>query len=151
MTISHIKYEKLETQKYFTSEIFNDEEVNLLFALRSRTVDCKGNFKSKYKDSNLTCQYCKTHEDDQPHMLNCEIIRKNLKSTEVIEEKYEYEDIFKDVWKQKIITQVFKKVIEIREQFKDQTEPGAPDLCTVPVLVNSADLHSCIDGYLSRK
>ena len=149
--ISHIKYEKLETQKYFTSEIFNDEEVNLLFALRSRTVDCKGNFKSKYKDSNLTCQYCKTHEDDQPHMLNCESMRKSLKSTEVIEGKYEYEDIFKDVWKQKIITQVFKKVIEIREQFKDQTEPGAPDLCTVPVLVNSADLHSCIDGYLSRK
>ena len=66
--IHHIKYEKLETQKYLTSEMFSDEEVNLLFALRSRTVDCKGNFKSKYKDMNIICQYCKIHEDDQPHI-----------------------------------------------------------------------------------
>ena len=149
--IHHIKYEKLETQKYVTSEMFSDEEVNLLFALRSRTVDCKGNFKSKYKDMNIICQYCKTHEDHQPHMLNCEMTKKRLKSTEMIKEKFEYEDLFKDVHKQRIITQVFKEIIEVRQKLKDETEPGTPDLCTIPVLVNSTDIHSRIDVYLSRK
>ena len=110
--------------------MLSDKEVNLLFALRSRTVDCNGNFKSKYKDMNIICQYCKIYEDDQPHMLKCEITRKRLKSTAMMKEKYEYEDLFKDVHKQKIVTEVFKEIIEIRKKLKDQTEPGAPDLCT---------------------
>ena len=149
--ICNIRYEKLESQKYLTSEMFSDDEVNLLFALRSRAIDCKGNFKNKYKESNIICQFCKMEEDDQPHMLQCNVIRKNLRSTKVVEEKYEYEDLFKDVRKQKLITEVFTKTIEIRNKLKDETEREASDLCTLPVLVNSSDLHDCIDGYLSRK
>ena len=42
--------------------------------------------------------------------------------------KYEYEDLFQDVNKQKTIKQVFKEIIEIRKKLKDETEPGAPDL-----------------------
>ena len=100
---------------------------------------------------NIICQYCKIHEDHQPHMLNCEMTRKRLKSSGMINEKYEYEDIYKDVHKQKIITEVFKEIIELRKKLKDETEPEAPDLCTIPVLVNSTDVHSRIDVYLSRK
>ena len=77
--------------------------------------------------------------------------RKRLKATAMIKEKQEYEDLFKDVHKQKIVTEVFKEIIEIRKKLKDATEPGAPDLCTIPVLVNSTDIHSRIDVYLSRK
>ena len=103
------------------------------------TIDCKGNFENKYKESNITCQYCKMEEDDQPHMLQCNVIRKNLRSTEVMEEKYEYEDLFNDVRKQKLITVVFTKIIEIRNKLKDETEREALDLCTLLVLVDSSD------------
>ena len=48
--VNTIKYTKQETQKYMVSPIFLNEEVNQLHALRSRTTNCKMNFKNKYRN-----------------------------------------------------------------------------------------------------
>ena len=47
--IQHIQYKKLETQKYLKSSIFSNSNIEILFKLRSRTIDLKSNFKTKYK------------------------------------------------------------------------------------------------------
>ena len=39
--VKHIKHPKLETQKYMTSPIFSNEDVNLLYALRSGLLSVK--------------------------------------------------------------------------------------------------------------
>ena len=43
--IKHIKYDELKYQSY----IFTNQEVNLLHSLRSRSVDCKVNFRCMYE------------------------------------------------------------------------------------------------------
>ena len=49
--VRSIEYKKLETQKYLTSPIFSNEDVEVLFALRSRALNCKANFKNKCKET----------------------------------------------------------------------------------------------------
>ena len=53
--IKDIKYEKLEVQEYMISPLFTDEEVNLLYAIRSRALNCKMNFKNRYRNDDLLC------------------------------------------------------------------------------------------------
>ena len=52
--IRSIKYDELRCQPYMTSPIFTNEEVNLLQSLRSRSIQCKVNFKGLNGDD-LSC------------------------------------------------------------------------------------------------
>ena len=65
--VRSIEYNKLETQRYLTSPIFSNEDV----ALRSRALNCKANFKNKYKETDTLCPLCSREEDTQQHMMVC--------------------------------------------------------------------------------
>ena len=81
--IKTIEYKQLEVQKYMTSPIFRNEEVNQLFALRSRTTNCKENFKQKYRNDDLLCGLCYKEKEDQPHLLRCDVLRKKFISKQI--------------------------------------------------------------------
>ena len=81
--VKHIYYEKLEIQKYMTSPLFSNDEVDLLHALRSRSIDCKANFKRKYTNDNLLCSLCNLGYEDQPHILHCKEILKICETNEI--------------------------------------------------------------------
>ena len=53
--IKHIKYETLKCQEYLISSMFSNTDINTLFSLRSRMIDCKVNFRNKHQDNNLKC------------------------------------------------------------------------------------------------
>ena len=56
--VRDIKYTKLKTQKYMTSPLFSDEEVALLFAMRSKCVrECRTNFSSMYNETKYSASY----------------------------------------------------------------------------------------------
>ena len=74
--VKEFPYEKLETQSYLISPLFSNNSVNLLFPLRSRTVDCKLNFKNRYKEMDVLCPLCVDSEDSQQHMLEYVEVRK---------------------------------------------------------------------------
>ena len=150
--VKDIVYEHLETQAYLTSPLFSNENVNLLFSLRSRSVDCKINFKNRYKDTDVLCPLCEDSEDSQQHMLKCEEIRKKLKSNAVTQNKIEYNDLFKDCIKQKYCTEMFKEILEIRKKFEEDNRQSELDPCTTPMVqLSSDDLPVCIDNYSSGK
>ena len=151
--IKHIEYEDLETQRYLTSPLFSNEEVSLLFSLRSRFMDCKANFKNQYKDTNILCPVCKGNDDTQQHMLECEVIINAFKSAGVTIEKNNYEDIFKDHKKQKEITAMYKELLKIKTKLIKDSQPNQLDPCTSgeEVLMNSHDLLTCIDCCSSGK
>ena len=107
--IQTIEYVELKTQSFITSPIFSNDDVSLLYSLRSRSVDCKANFKSIYKDTDILCPFCKKEDDSQQHMLECEVIKHHFKSTEISQYKIVYDDIFKDIKKQKGITSLFRQ------------------------------------------
>ena len=145
--IKHIKYETLKLQDYLKSPMFSNTDVNTLFALRSRMIKCKVNFKNKYQNSNLKCQFCTSERDDnQEHMLGCKKLGKYLKRKTVTKDKIEYQDIFGNVEKQKQITQIFIELLEIRKNLEEDQDKRL-DPSTALVLRNSLDLHTSIDNY----
>ena len=144
--IKDIEYQELKTQEYLTSPLFNDEEASILFSLRSRYVDCKLNFRNKYKEEDLLCPWCMKEDDDQKHMLNCEVLNTHFSSSDVVDDKIMYEDIFDVAKKQKRVTGIFKALIEIR---KKQLE--ANPSTSSQMLRNSEDLLNCIDYCSSGK
>ena len=74
-TIRDIHYPKLETQQYMTSYMFNNEEVNLLHALRARYINVKANCSSRYHIVH-TVQNGQTN----PTYYNVQYSKENLKS-----------------------------------------------------------------------
>ena len=63
-----------------------------------------------------------------------------------------YGDLFKNVEKQKGVTQLFKEIIEIRKELEEDLQCNLVDPSTsLGVLRNSSDLLNCIDDYSSGK
>ena len=150
--IKHIEYESLQRQVYLTSPLFSNTDVNILFSLRSRMVECKSNFKNNYRDNNLLCPFCSEEDDSQQHMLERKILGENLKTNSIARKKIVYGDLFKNVEKQKGVTQLFKEIIEIRKELEEDLQCNLVDPSTsVGVLRNSSDLLNCIDDYSSGK
>ena len=55
--VKDISYESLKIQPYMKSSIFLNEEICLLFAIRSKLIDCKMNFKSKYGENDILLDF----------------------------------------------------------------------------------------------
>ena len=120
-----IEYKELEKQNYMVSPIFTNEEVNQLFALRSRTTNCKENFKNKYKEDDLLCSLCQKEKEDQPHLLRCETLRRHLESTELANNYVEYDHIYsQDINKQKEISSLYLKLFKIKNDIEEFCQPA---------------------------
>ena len=140
--VKNVEYTKLETQKYMTSPLFNDQDVSLLYAMRSRALECKSNYKSKYKNNDLVCSICSEEEDDQPHIMQCKVLNSKLASDDVVREKIEYNDIFRNHQKQKVIVTLYEKLLKIRKTMLEdqQNDPSTSDMA----LKNCYNLQQCI-------
>ena len=81
----------------------------------------KRNFKSSFVS--LECDLCQIDEEDQYHMLSCEVL---LKECEELynDESVEYEDIFSTTEKQLQAVKLFEKVLQTCEKLLvNQQEP----------------------------
>ena len=121
--IQHIEYDDLRCQSYMTSPIFTNTEVNLLHSLRSRSLDCKVNFRGLY-GQDLECSLCEDGaQDDQAHILRCPRLREMMKSNDAAVHNIKYEDIFdKDVKKQKEVTALIEKLLTIKKKLLNKTD-----------------------------
>ena len=66
--MKHLEYEELKMKKYLKENVNKADE---LFRFRTRMVELRGNFKSKYNE-NILCELCQKYEDYQEHLLECE-------------------------------------------------------------------------------
>ena len=83
--LSHSKTEKIKFQgfkpaKYLLSKCLTRAEVQTLFKLRTRMVQVKANFANGHKDD-MWCRLCLLFSETQQHLLECPVIRANLKNT----------------------------------------------------------------------
>ncbi len=44
-------------------------QASVIFKARTKMIECKGNYKNKYKDNNLKCRFCEITEESQNHVL----------------------------------------------------------------------------------
>jgi hypothetical protein len=70
--VLNIVHQKLEISRYFIGNEMRIQECKFLFALRSRMVDVKANYRDKYWDTIFPC--CKLEDDTQEHLLSCHMI-----------------------------------------------------------------------------
>ena len=142
--VRHIQYDQFKTQEYMKNPQFSNEEINLLHALRSRSTDCKANYKQKYIHSNILCSLCKNEDEDQQHILRCKVIQDELNTKEIANENIEYEDLFsKDIGKQKTITALFLLLFKIRDDILQKQNSRQAPSTTGVMLKLSNDLHPC--------
>ena len=98
-------------EKYLEDKRFKRSEVELLFALRTRTVrEIKANFPTQY-GSNLACELCQVAICCQEHILSCVRLKQHVD----IPSDICYSDIFENTDKQLRITRVFAKLLRTRE------------------------------------
>ena len=99
------------------SNLFNNNEVEMLFKLRSRNLDFKSNFKTKFTFNNVEKLECPlrgcTEIDEQQHILKCKLIIDKLENPHLLS-KFKYDNIFSDERKQSRITKLFIVLMEIR-------------------------------------
>ena len=157
--VKDIKYSKLETQKYLTSQLFTNKETSLLFGLRTKTARTfKANFSHFYGGKiacPLNCWNKNYSEpappDSQEHLLVCKNIK--LSSNNISRSKAEYDHLFGDVSKQKVIICLFTELLEARQKIINEAEdpPGDkldPSTSCSKCCKNTKFTHSitCNDG-----
>ena len=76
--IKNIKYKKFKLQKYMTSNIFSNYEVEVLSKFRSRNINVKSNFKKQFTFNNIENLQCSLNncfeEETQEHLMKCKPI-----------------------------------------------------------------------------
>ena len=65
-----IAEERFEKKTYFSDNRFSKEDIQLLFALKTKMIDCKTNFRGMY-GGNLQCRICKEQNsiEDENYIL----------------------------------------------------------------------------------
>ena len=118
----HTKSEHLSTsdkiQDYLTTSQLTTEEKQLLFQLRTRSFDCKANFRNLHNNQ-LACSIC-GQEDNQSHLLSCTTITQGFDLTGV-----QYSDIFGTVEQQVRITKLLMQVSNKRKVLLKSSRYGS--------------------------
>ena len=93
--IQSIKYKKLKMQSYLKSRLFSNNEIEILFRLRSRTTELKSNFKTKYLDQ-LQCSVkgCSQEESQEHVFSSCHTLLKLLNKQQQNKTTTKYKHIF---------------------------------------------------------
>ena len=108
---ANISVDKLEKKGYFSDRRFSKEDVQLLFALKTKMIECKSNFSNQYGD-NLICRICQDVNsiEDEDHILVCPIL--NTEHYDVT-----FSDVYRDIDTQYNVTKVYKKVLRRRNVY----------------------------------
>ena len=107
----------LEMQAYLEAHEHSIQESRFLFALRSRMVDVRANYREKYFVT--LCPCCNLEEDSQEHLLSC---YKLMERGTIVEQTPTYEDLFcGNLGRQLNISRILKNKFQQRK--KQEEEP----------------------------
>ena len=116
---------KFAREKYFEDPNFSKSEVELLFALRTRTVrNIKKNFPSQYNNNNMACQVCFMLVDCQQHLLMCSELRKRVNNVKLGIWGY-FKTFIWNYWALKHF--LFKSILR-KSRYSDQNRLEATDM-----------------------
>ena len=75
----NLKFEGFKPAEYLLSKNLTVEEVKTLFRLKTRMVDVKENYKNA-NTNNMWCKLCHLFVETQQHLLECPVLRAELKT-----------------------------------------------------------------------
>ena len=112
---------ELKVAKYLEDPSFNTKQKQLLFKLRSRTLDVKANFRGQ--NSDILCISCGLFSETQSHLLQCPQLVTSLNYLCGKTSKLNEMDIYGNTEKQKIIVNIYSDLLEVRENLKNGLLP----------------------------
>ena len=120
----HSKSEKydtaeLKTAPYLIDRRFSKYERELLFKLRSRTLQVKNNFQNGNLE-NLFCDLCKLFTCSQEHVLSCPEITKKIRIVNTV--KLEHSDIFGNVDQQLTYIKIYSQFWSERQSLLESEQ-----------------------------
>ena len=96
-----------QIQKYLSSCDLTTQEKQVLFSLRTRTFDCKANYKNG--NDTLACNQC-GNLDEQEHLIQCAKDQSDIDLPDV-----KYSDIFGTIQQQVKVAKAMKKILDFRK------------------------------------
>ena len=93
--------------------IRNCKQLLQLFKLRSKTLDVKLNFKRAHQ--NPWCLPCALFPESQDHILQCPELTQKLSYIKGKTSKLSGNDVYKNLDKQLVITNIYSDLLDIRE------------------------------------
>ena len=123
---------------YLCDPRFKKKEREILFKLRSRTIQTKENFQNAYLNNNMLCELCKLFPCTQFHPLQCPSLMTRIMVDEnvKISEKHVYGSVYQHPASAKIYT-----------QFWDLRQDIMQDKWTIP---NKSRIDTSRTGYLDN-
>ena len=106
--------------EYLTDSRLDTKKKELLFKLRSRTLDVKANFGAK--SDNKWCISCGLFEENQGHLLQCPPLIRNLKYLTQKASQLNENHIYGNLEQQIQIVNIYSDILEERENLKNQQE-----------------------------
>ena len=107
---------EVKTAEYLKNPLFNTKQKQLLFKLRSRTLDVKVNFPGQHRD--LLCRSCGLYPESQSHILQCPQLVTKVDYLKGNTSRLIENDIYKDIMKQQTIVNIYSDLLEVRENLK---------------------------------
>ena len=114
--MNELVYTKLELSQYLRSPIFNTESMEMLLALRTRTVrGIRNYFRGMYSDA--ACPLGCGNTDTLSYILSCNVLQASMDSTCLAHSPVQYSDVYStDIVKQREVTHAYAQLLKIREE-----------------------------------
>ena len=112
----YLQSSSFKTAEYLVDSRFSRSEAQLLFKLRTQTLNIKMNFQNQ--QSSTLCQICKLFPESQSHLLQCPKFVPNLKLLS-LKTNVDENLIYGSVENQLIIVKIY---MEIRKEMLEENE-----------------------------
>ena len=112
-----IASQKFQKKGYFSDRKMSRDDIQLLFKLRTKMLDCKTNFEGQFED--MSCRACKdiNSVENEDHILYCSVL--NTDNHEV-----RFSDVYGNTEIQYKALQVFKKILRKRKVYLEVQFPS---------------------------
>ena len=131
----YLKSSSFKAASYLVDSNFTKNEAQLLFKLRSKTLNVKLNFQSKenaHLQENL-CRTCHLFPESQGHLIQCPQIVPKLKVMCPMNTSIEENWIYGSVDNQLKITKIYIQILDIKNCLLENSEKGLQSVIDWPV------------------
>ena len=115
--------DNLLSADYILSPLFSTKEKELLFKLRSKTLEVKQNFSGQY--GSPWCISCGLFPETQSHLLQCPEIVVKLKTINKKWSELNENMIYGNIEEKQLIISIYSEVLQVRENLKEGLSPQA--------------------------
>ena len=110
--VRHECYKNCEGAAHYFDSRFTPDVTNMLFKFRTRTYLVKNNFRNNFKNTNILCPLCESHNDNQEHIFECRKILE-VHNQEIL---VKHDDIFSsDIDNLLKVSTTLMKLVKIRD------------------------------------